>query len=113
MNHNKFPIGTDLTVQEDYKLKDFNNNVTQVRKGDRILVTKDNLKYLTGDARGKFSYDLDLIDKEQYDVQNISSRIVEVVMSSLGYDFEELMEERDITKEELIEDVFEELDYFI
>ena len=113
MSDNKFPIGTDLTVDQDYELKGFNDDITQVRKGDRILVTRTGLLYLTGDARGDYTISENLIDKTQYDVQNISFRVVESIISSLGDDFKKFIEERGITKEELIETVYEELDYFI
>ncbi|MBO3356216.1 hypothetical protein [Clostridium perfringens] len=113
MSDNKFPIGTDLTVDQDYELKGFNDDITQVRKGDRILVTRTGLLYLTGDARGDYTISENLIDKTQYDVQNISFRVVESIISSLGDDFKNFIEERGITKEELIETVYEELDYFI
>lgn len=113
MSDNKFPIGTDLTVDKDYKLKGFDNSITQVKEGDRILVTRTGLLYLTGDARGNYTISENLINKTQYDVQNISFRVVESIISSLGDDFKEFMEEMGITKEELIETVYEELDYFI
>lgn len=113
MSDNKFPIGTDLTVDKDYKLKGFDNNIIQVKEGDRILVTRTGLLYLTGDARGNYTISENLINKTQYDVQNISFRVVESIISSLGDDFKEFIEEMGITKEELIETVYEELDYFI
>ncbi|EPB8173098.1 hypothetical protein ACRTAL_002273 [Clostridium perfringens] len=113
MSDNKFPIGTDLTADQDYELKGFNDDITQVKKGDRILVTRTGLLYLTGDARGNYTISENLINKTQYDVQNISFRVVESVISSLGDDFKEFIEEMGITKEELIETVYEELDYFI
>lgn len=113
MSDNKFPIGTDLTVDQNYELKGFDNSVTQVKKGDRILITRTGLLYLTGDARGNYTISENLIDKTQYDVQNISFRVAETIMSVLGCDFENFIYEMGITKEELIETVYEELDYFI
>lgn len=32
MSNNKFPIGTDLTVDKDYKLKGFDNSIIQIKK---------------------------------------------------------------------------------
>ena len=113
MSDNKFPIGTDLTVDQNYELKGFDNSVIQVKKGDRILVTRTGLLYLTGDARENYTISENLIDKTQYDVQNISYRIVEAIISSLGDDFKDFMYEMDIDKKDLIETVYEELDYFI
>lgn len=112
-NNKKFPIGTDLTVDQDYELKGFDNSVTQVKEGDRILVTRTGLLYLTGNARGNYTISENLIDKTQYDVQNISFRVVESIISSLGDDFKDFIYEMEINKEELIETVYEELDYFI
>ncbi|EGT3606866.1 hypothetical protein ACSW9O_15845 (plasmid) [Clostridium perfringens] len=113
MSDNKFPIGADLTVDQAYELKGFDSSITQVKKGDRILVTRTGLLYLTGDARGNYTISENLIDKTQYDVQNISYRIVESIISSLGDDFKDFMYEMDIDKKDLIETVYEELDYFI
>jgi hypothetical protein len=112
-SNQKFPIGTDLTVENDYKLKGFDDSVIQVKKGDQILVTRNGLLYLTGNASGNWTISENLIDKSQYDVQNISFRVVESIISSLGDDFKDFIEEMGITKEELIETVYEELDYFI
>lgn len=115
MSSEKFKIGTDLTVETDHELKGFFDyeDVIQVKKGDRILVTKSGFNYLTGDANGNMTLSENLIDKTQFDIDNITLRVTDAVISFLGEDFENFMDWHGIKKKELFNEILEELDYFI
>lgn len=115
MSIEKFPIGTDLTVKKEHKLKGFTDNedIIQVKEGDRVLITKSGLKYLTGAAKGNLTINEHLIDRTNYDIDNITLRITEAIIAFLGEDFKEFMDWHDIKKQELFDEILNELDYFI
>lgn len=115
MINEKFPIGSELIAQKDYELKGFSNDedAIQVKKGDKILVTRRGLEYITGAAIGNLTLNENLIDKTAYDTDNIALRITDTIISFLGEDFKEFIEWHGIEKQELIEEILNELDYFI
>ncbi|MEG2786453.1 MAG: hypothetical protein RR942_01440 [Romboutsia sp.] len=115
MSREKYPIGTELITQKDYELKGFSDDkdVVQVKKGDKILVTNRGLEYITGNAVGNITLNEDIIDKTKYDTDNITLRITDTIISFLGDDFKDFMEWHSIKKQELMEEVLNELDYFI
>lgn len=115
MSNEKFPIGAELTVQKDHELKGFTDDqdTIQVKKGDKILVTRRGFEYMTGNAKGNITLNDDLINESEYDVDNITLRITDTIINFLGEDFKEFMEWHDIQKEELAEEILNELDYFI
>nr|WP_295684579.1 hypothetical protein [uncultured Lachnoclostridium sp.] len=107
-------IGQEIKITESRKLESIcGGQILNVKEGDKALITKYGVKYLTGEARGKIVFD----NEEKvisYDVENIAKRIAKNLVYDLGqYEFEDYLEEMDLTLKNLIDSILEELEEFI
>ncbi|MDU4954011.1 MAG: hypothetical protein E6X21_17005 [Clostridium sp.] len=84
----------------------------EIKPGDRVLIMKNGLKFLTGNARGKQTFE-EREEKLDFDIENISKRILESIKYSIGSEFEELLEGLEIKESMIIEYIEEELENFI
>ena len=105
-------IGEEIIIQEDKQIKTvLADKVLNVKRGDKALVTKDGITYLTGEARGKTEF-VNNLENILYDIDNISKIIVRALMSRFE-ELEDYMNDYDIEKSELYECVGDELEKFI
>lgn len=107
-------IGQEITIIEPRQLESICGEKTfNVKEGDKALITKRGVKYLTGEARGKIVFD----NEEKvisYDVENIAKRIAKNLSYDLGQcEFEDYLEEMDLTLKDVIDSILEELEEFI
>lgn len=107
-------IGQEIKITESRKLESIcGGQILNVKEGDKALITKYGVKYLTGEARGKiiFNNEEKVIN---YDVENIAKRIADNLYYDLGHcDFEDYLEEIDLTLNDVINSILEELEQFI
>ncbi|NFT08117.1 hypothetical protein FDF26_13795 [Clostridium botulinum] len=104
-------IGQEFKVTEPVKLQMLGGeNILNVKVGDRGVVTKFGVKYLTGEARGKIVFD-DTEKVIEYDVENISKRIVKSIINR--YEFKEFLEDIEVSEKDLIDNALEELSEYI
>ena len=107
-------IGDEIFAKEKgYLSSVVGDNVITINPGDKAVVTKTGVKYLTGDARGKYVYKDMRKENLLYNTDNIARRVADNIINSFGYDFKESLEELGISKEDLIDVILEELDEFI
>ena len=107
-------IGQEIEIKEPRKLETIcGGQIINVKAGDRALITKRGVKYLTGEARGKIVFDKE--EKEiSYDVENIAKRIAKNLAYDLGqYEFKDYLEEMNLSLEDVINSILEELEEFI
>lgn len=105
-------IGEEIIIQEDKQIKTIlTDKVLNVKRGDKALITKRGITYLTGEARGKTEF-VNNPENIRYDIDNISKIIVRALMSRCE-ELEEYMNDYDIKKSELYECVGDELEKFI
>lgn len=107
-------IGQEIKITESRQLETLGGGkIVNVKEGDKALVIKNGIKYLTGEARGKIVFD----NEERvisYDVENIAKRIAKNLIYDLGhYEFEEYLEDNDMTLQNVINSILEELEEFI
>ena len=107
-------IGQEIKITEPRKLETIcGGQIINVKEGDKALITKQGIKYLTGEARGKIVFS----NEERvasYDVENIAKRIAENLVYDLGqYEFKDYIEEMDLTLKDVINSILEELEEFI
>lgn len=107
-------IGQEIKITESRQLETLGGGkIVNVKEGDKALVIKNGIKYLTGEARGKIVFD----NEERvisYDVDNIAKRIAKNLIYDLGhYEFEEYLEDNDLTLQNVINSILEELEEFI
>ena len=106
-------IGQEITIKEDSFIQSiFGEEVIEVKTGDKAIITKKGIKYITGDARNK----INIYDKSKikgYDVDNISKRVTKALIDNFSDMFEEYMEDYEVTKKELEDIVYDELSEFI
>ncbi|MFR2889142.1 MAG: hypothetical protein ACLTDM_13215 [Clostridium butyricum] len=107
-------IGQEITITEPRQLESLSGEkIFNVKEGDKALMTKHGVKYLTGEARGKivFNSEEKVIN---YDVENIAKRVADNLFYDLGHcDFEDYLEEIDLTLNDVINSILEELEQFI
>lgn len=105
-------IGEEIIIQEDKQIKTvLTDKVLNVKKGDKALVTKEGIVYLTGEARGKTEF----VNNQEtilYDIDNISKIIVRTLINRCEA-LEDYMADYGIEKCELYECVGDELEKFI
>ena len=105
-------IGEEIIIQEDKQIKTIlTDKVLNVKRGDKALITKEGITYLTGEARGKTEF-VNNPENILYDIDNISKIIVRALMSRFE-ELEDYMNDYDIKKSELYECVGDELEKFI
>lgn len=107
-------IGQEIKITESRKLESIcGGQILNVKEGDKALITKHGVKYLTGEARGKIVFD----NEEKvisYDVENIAKRIAKNLSYDLGQcEFEDYLEEMDLTLKDVIDSILEELEEFL
>ena len=110
----KYKIGQEIIIDKDKKIESvLGNTVIDVKKGDKALITRNSIKFLTGEARGKIM----LLEKEKiegFDMDNIIKRIAKNVYYELGqYVFDEFLEEMDLSLKDVEDSIYEELSQFI
>ena len=90
-------IGEEIIIQEDKQIKTIlTNKVLNVKRGDKALITKEGITYLTGEARGKTEF-VNNPENILYDIDNISKIIVRALMSRFE-ELEDYMNDYDIKK---------------
>ena len=105
-------IGEEIIIQEDKQIKTaFTDKVLNVKIGDKAIVTKDGITYLTGEARGKTEF-VNNPKNILYDIDNISKIIVKALINRFE-ELEDYMSDYNIQKRELYECVGDELEKFI
>lgn len=108
-------IGEEMIISEPKQLKTIlGDKVLNIKKGDKAVVVKGGIRYLTGEARGK----IDLSDKESieddYDTLNIAKRLTYVLTRELDqFELKEYLDDIGLTMRDLIETVQHELEYYI
>ena len=106
-------IGQEITIKENSFIQaTFGKEVIEVKTGDKAIITKKGIKYITGDARNKINI-YDKLDIKGYDIDNICKRIVNALKNNLGYDFEEYLEDSDLSTQDLENIVWDELSEYI
>lgn len=106
-------IGQEITIKENIFIQTpLGEEVIEVKAGDRAIITKMGVKYITGNAKGK----INISDKSKikgYDVDNISKRVTKALIDNFPGMFEEYMEDYEVTKKDLEEIVYDELKEYI
>lgn len=113
-------IGQEIIVKEDLTIKSMlSKNIIHIKVGDKALVTKLGIKYLSGEGRGKIKIDnkkdnisgYDIVSG--YDIENISKRIALKIKNEFGYDFDYYLEENELIMQDLIDIIEDELSEYI
>lgn len=106
-------IGQEIIIKENATLGTvLSENIIEVKIGDKAIVTKLGIKYLTGEASGKIKID-NKEDVVTYDVDNISKRIARSIERDFGCDLDSYMEDNEVTIKNLIEIIWDELSEYI
>ena len=106
-------IGQEITIKENSFIQaTFGEEVIEVKTGDKAIITKMGIKYITGDARNKINMS-NKLDIKGYDIDNICKRIVKALINNSSDMFEEYMEDYEVTKKDLEEIVYDELKEYI
>lgn len=108
-------IGQEIIIKEPTQIKSFmGEQVFNIKEGDRALVTKSGLKFLSGEAKRKTLLNEEASKATGYDRNNIAEIIVKAIMSEIGrYEFEEMLEEREMRVDDIIDTVAYKLSDFI
>lgn len=107
-------IGQEIKITESRQLESIGGGqIFNVKEGDKALITKSGIKYLTGEARGKIVFGNE--EKvNSYDVENIAQRIAKNLVYTLGnYQFKEYLEDIDLTLKDVTNSILEELEEFL
>lgn len=113
MKNEALKIGQERIIKKPLIIKGIlSEENIEVKPGDKMLIIKNGLKFLTGNARGKQTFEK-REEKLDFDVENISKRILESIKYSIGSEFEELLEDLDVKESMIIEYIEEELENFI
>lgn len=118
MSCNKqFRIGDIVEFDKDEKLySTIGEKEVNVKAGDTAIVTKHYFKYLTGNCAGLYAKPIDYVntlETGKYNVNNISSMIFDRIRAHYGYVIDDMMEEEEITRDEIIEAIEMELREYI
>ena len=106
-------IGQEIKIKENIFIQTpLGEEVIEVKAGDRAIITKMGVKYITGDARNKINMS-NKLDVKGYDVDNICKRVTKALIDNFSDVFEEYMEDYEVTKKDLEEIVYDELSEFI
>lgn len=107
-------IGEEIIITEPKQLQTIGGNeIYNIKEGDKALVTKEGIKYLTGEAVGKIVFNNEEKEK-RYDTKNIAKRIAKNLAYSLGNcEFEDFLEDMELTLDDVISSILEELEEFI
>lgn len=107
-------IGQEIIVKEDLTIKSMlSKNIIHIKVGDKALVTKLGIKYLSGEGRGKINIDNKKDNISGYDIENISKRIALKIKNEFGYDFDYYLEENELIMQDLIDIIEDELSEYI
>lgn len=107
-------IGQEIIVKEDLTIKSMlSKNIIHIKVGDKALVTKLGIKYLSGEGRGKIKIDNKKDNISGYDIENISKRIALKIKNEFGYDFDYYLEENELIMQDLIDIIEDELSEYI
>lgn len=107
-------IGEEIRVSEPSQLKTILGEKTfNIKEGDKYLVTKSGIRYLTGEARGKMVF-INNKNEVSYDVDNIAKRIATKLANDLGQSyFYDYLEDIDLTLDDVTNFIMEELEEYI
>lgn len=97
-------IGEKIKFKEDFEIKTIvSEKKLQVKKGDKCIVTKDGLKVLNGEARGKI-LNFHKSDKvEGYDYENIADMIFNRLNAMFGLDM--YLDEEELERHDFVEEI--------
>lgn len=97
-------IGQEIKFKNDFKIETLlTNTKLQVKEGDNALVTKNGLKILTGEARGKITNFQESEQIKGYDHENISKMILQRLNNVFG--LEEFAQDEDVDFSEMIDEI--------
>lgn len=96
-------IGQEVKFKNDFKIETMiSKTVLHVKEGDKAIATKNGLKILTGEARGKIT---DYIDEQPkgFDYMNISKMIIQRLNNV--FNLEEFAYYEEIRFSEMVDEV--------
>ncbi len=96
-------IGQEVKFKNDFKIKAMiSGKVLHVKEGDKAIATKNGLKILTGEARGKITEYIDEQPKG-FDYMNISKMIFDRLDAVFGLEL--FLDDEAIDSKEFIEEI--------
>lgn len=96
-------IGQEVKFKNDFKIKEMiSGKVLHVKEGDKAIATKNGLKILTGEARGKITEYIDEQPKG-FDYMNISKMIFDRLDVVFGLEL--FLDDEAIDSKEFIEEI--------
>lgn len=106
-------LGQEVEITEAYEAETIiGGEKMQVVEGDKAVVTLQGLKYITGEAYGKYAPLQEV--PIGYDIMNIANRIAKNLVLDLGgQDFLNYLEELELELRDVEESILEELSLFI
>lgn len=108
-------IGQEIIINESTQVKSLVGEQTfNIKEGDRALVTKSGLKFLTGEVKGKTILNEEASKATEYDRYNIAEIVVKAIMREVGqYEFQDLLDETELRVDDIINEVAYKLSDFI
>lgn len=98
----KLKLGQIITIDKDHDIESIiTNTKIQVKAGDKAVVTKQGIKYLTGQAKGMVN--LSDIDTGGIDFDSIAKLVYRRL--SLNHDLDTFIDDYDIDKDYLLDDI--------
>lgn len=106
-------LGQEVKITEAYEAETLiGGQKMQVKEGDKAVVTLQGLKYITGEAYGKYAPLQEA--PVGFDIVNIASRIAKNIVLDLGgQTFMEYLDDNELTMWDLEESIMEELSLYL
>ena len=99
----KVKVGQEIKFKESFEIETFGGRKIDVKEGDRSIIIGSGLvKHTSGNARGMIQK-LDGLEVEGYDCRNISKLILNRLNVVFG--LEEFLENEEIDKEEIVDEI--------